>query len=322
MAENQLPQGDQFLFVRSGGEAIEVDFVDPDAPEMPSVAAPPATTRTLAGLILSPQGNEAVRDYLAAELAAIDAQINGSAWQDSKQALYAQMNNSEFWDDHGRFAVLNRLEQLDRINAGQRAARSLGGRLHGRGAVPRAIVAPLALQLFLLRAALADAAAANSMDVYVMIEPAASDAGAGAAREHWLGRVVSMYRAWARKRHMRCEIDEHSGAPRTVLAISGLGAYHLLAAENGLHVLEIEREEASSLRTSVRVRVARQPAQAPAPQARLFVHSSAAFGPESGSPQVVRRYREHPTPLVRDSVRGWRSGRLDLVLGGDFDLLE
>jgi ATP-dependent Clp protease ATP-binding subunit ClpC len=35
----------------------------------------------------------------------------------------------------------------------------------------------------------------------------------------------------------------------------------------------------------------------------------------------VRRYREDPSPMVRDAVRGWRTGRLDLVLGGDFDLI-
>jgi ATP-dependent Clp protease ATP-binding subunit ClpC len=35
---------------------------------------------------------------------------------------------------------------------------------------------------------------------------------------------------------------------------------------------------------------------------------------------VVRRYRPSPTPLVRDAVRGYRTGRLDRVLAGDFDL--
>ena len=35
---------------------------------------------------------------------------------------------------------------------------------------------------------------------------------------------------------------------------------------------------------------------------------------------VVRRYRFEPTPLVRDAVRGFRTGRLDRVLDGDFDL--
>jgi ATP-dependent Clp protease ATP-binding subunit ClpC len=36
---------------------------------------------------------------------------------------------------------------------------------------------------------------------------------------------------------------------------------------------------------------------------------------------IVRRYREEP-PLIRDAGRKWRTGRLDLVLGGEFDLLQ
>ena len=36
--------------------------------------------------------------------------------------------------------------------------------------------------------------------------------------------------------------------------------------------------------------------------------------------RVVRRYRERDAPLVRDAGRGYRTGRLDRVLAGDFDL--
>jgi hypothetical protein len=36
---------------------------------------------------------------------------------------------------------------------------------------------------------------------------------------------------------------------------------------------------------------------------------------------VVRRYRGEPSPLVRDMTAGWRSGRFDAVLRGDFDLI-
>ena len=36
---------------------------------------------------------------------------------------------------------------------------------------------------------------------------------------------------------------------------------------------------------------------------------------------IVRRYREGPSAMVRDMANGWRSGRLDAVLGGDFDLM-
>jgi ATP-dependent Clp protease ATP-binding subunit ClpC len=43
---------------------------------------------------------------------------------------------------------------------------------------------------------------------------------------------------------------------------------------------------------------------------------------EGTSRAVVRRYRREPSPLVRDSVRGWRTGRLDRVLAGEFDVLS
>ena len=39
------------------------------------------------------------------------------------------------------------------------------------------------------------------------------------------------------------------------------------------------------------------------------------------STTIVRRYREHPAPIVRDVAGGWRSGRLAAILGGDFDLI-
>ena len=39
-----------------------------------------------------------------------------------------------------------------------------------------------------------------------------------------------------------------------------------------------------------------------------------------GEPAIVRRYRHEPSPLVRDAS-GMRTGRIDRVLAGDFDLL-
>jgi hypothetical protein len=37
---------------------------------------------------------------------------------------------------------------------------------------------------------------------------------------------------------------------------------------------------------------------------------------------LVRQYRLLPSPLVRDRLRGWRSGRLERVLDGNFDLMD
>ena len=47
----------------------------------------------------------------------------------------------------------------------------------------------------------------------------------------------------------------------------------------------------------------------------------AAEAAAESTSDVVRRYRETPSSLVRDSVRGWRTGRLDRVLDGSFDVM-
>jgi ATP-dependent Clp protease ATP-binding subunit ClpC len=116
-----------------------------------------------------------------------------------------------------------------------------------------------------------------------------------------------MYRAWARERGMRLEGAEQPPANRRYrwqASVSGFGALRTLRPESGLHVLEVPDGRGGYDRRRVRVTVT----------------------PELGTPasrtQIVRRYREHPTPLVRDAVRGWRTGRLDTVLAGGFDLVE
>src|SRR5262245_29542785 len=55
LVEHRFPKGDQFLFVRSNGKAIEVEFVDPDADEADADEAPevsPAAIGSLASVIL------------------------------------------------------------------------------------------------------------------------------------------------------------------------------------------------------------------------------------------------------------------------------
>jgi ATP-dependent Clp protease ATP-binding subunit ClpC len=75
----------------------------------------------------------------------------------------------------------------------------------------------------------------------------------------------------------------------------------------------------------VSVRVVGQPEEPPGRGGREALREQAerALSADSNAQQqqVVRRYREEPSPLVRDSARGWRTGRLELVLDGDFDLI-
>jgi ATP-dependent Clp protease ATP-binding subunit ClpC len=62
-------------------------------------------------------------------------------------------------------------------------------------------------------------------------------------------------------------------------------------------------------------------AREPRPEAaREAEEAQAALAAVGTSATVVRKYRWDPAPLVRDSVRGYRTGRIDRVMAGDFDL--
>jgi len=117
--------------------------------------------------------------------------------------------------------------------------------------------------------------------------------------------VANMYCGWAKLRGMRTEVvSETSGPYRVMLSVSGFAAHTLLAPEHGLHVLEVPSGHSFD-RINVRVRVAKD---------------ADALANTNSDAIVVRRYREEPSGLVRDSVRNWRSGRVDVVLRGEFDV--
>jgi ATP-dependent Clp protease ATP-binding subunit ClpC len=117
-----------------------------------------------------------------------------------------------------------------------------------------------------------------------------------------------------------------AGEYRALLAVSGYGAYTILLPESGTHVFETAQEEKPFNRTRALVRVVGQPDE-PAGRGREALRQQAERALSEESPAanagaaVVRRYREEPSPLVRDTARGWRTGRLERVLEGDFDLI-
>jgi ATP-dependent Clp protease ATP-binding subunit ClpC len=109
-----------------------------------------------------------------------------------------------------------------------------------------------------------------------------------------------------------------------LLSVSGLGCGEILAAESGLHVLEQVDEERDGAKVTdrehVRVLVLPRPEGPEAGAGSLARLARHKIDEAEMSTVVVRRYRPGRAPLVRDSVRGYRTGRLDRVLAGDFDL--
>ena len=309
IAAHDYPSGDQFLFVRAAeGGGLAVTFVDPDAPAE-GAAPPPAAGEAPSLRTLAREGGPAL-DVLAGAYAAARAQVDDADWQGAKAAALERMREPGFWEDDGRFAVLADVELRDRIEAGLRTAGSLLGRLRSARRPPSALVRRAAQRLLLLDGALAALAGGEPAEALLRVD-------ATAAGAEFAAQVVGMYRAWAHERGMRLEVvEERTGRNyRLVATVGGFAAFRTLAPEAGLHVLELPDGRGGFERRRVRVSVAPDVPGGPPPAEALAAAAA-------GRARIVRRYRERPAPLVRDAVRGWRTGRLDLVLAGGFDLME
>jgi ATP-dependent Clp protease ATP-binding subunit ClpC len=317
-----VPHGDQFLFVRAAENEIAVDFVDPDRQ---TVAPPPpaavADNLSMESLAIEPRGIEDEVRCLEQELAALEKVIRGPEWQRSKTVGMSMMSLPEFWSSPERFSILNQVEYRDRAEVGFETAESLLRRLQSadrrNDSYPRDLIARLAHQLFLLGAAVEAMEKSIPWEAFLSID--APDVVSGSFAQS----LFDMYRNWSNERGMRLtDLTDPSSPRRMLLAVSGFGAYSLLAAEDGLHVMEIPRQHSVFDRVTVRVRVVPQPVEPLAPGETVRQAALRILEKNPPGATVVRRYREEPSPLVRDSVRNWRTGRLDLVLAGNFDLIS
>jgi ATP-dependent Clp protease ATP-binding subunit ClpC len=314
IVERQFPEGDQFLFITArDGAGLDVVFVDPEVgePEPASVLEPAALVEepvgrrelTLARIALDPEGSEAEASFLRAALGRLAERSR--AWQAAKDEALAESRRPGFWDSEERHAVLGSIEYLDRLGAATATAERLGARLGaGRGSHSAELVQLLARRLHVLAAAVDGLDAGEGSDVLVTIRP--GQAADPLECVPFVQELAGMYAGWADGRGMRLHRDGVSA--RVVLRITGLGAYTLLKGEAGLHVLELPHDEDRGFdRLTVLVDVGSET-------------NGAAPAADGGEPAIVRRYRHEPSPLVRDAS-GMRTGRIDRVLAGDFDLL-
>jgi ATP-dependent Clp protease ATP-binding subunit ClpC len=173
----------------------------------------------------------------------------------------------------------------------------------------------LAQRVYLLERALDGLDAGRAADAFVQVA-AQDEGGEGAA---FAGELVVMYECWAGARGMRVErLAAEPGS--TTLAVSGLAAYTILQPEAGLHVLEVPTRPRAYDRVIARVAVAPRPFAGNGKEGATADAAEALAALREQS-RIVRRYRREPSPLVRDAVRGWRTGRIDRVLAGDFDVV-
>ena len=330
LVERRFPEGDQFLFVRSDGRALQVEFVDPDAPaESPArlegeSAAATASTITLARMMLHPTGASEEREALVAELARVEIRLSDPKWSAIASELVSRMERPDFWSQPDRPAVFSRFEVMDRVKAAAGTARGLAGRLErsasASGRYSRDLIARLASQLFVVGHGIEDVMSDAPVEVVLAVQPALQDRPTNPeVATRWCERLVVMYRRWAARRGMHLsEVASHGSLP--LLVLSGFGAARLLDNEIGLHILDYEQSDDSG-RTIGRVTVTRSPAVLPESVTERYIVLSAELEKAPAAATVVRRYRLDSSPLIRDFRQGWRTGRADLVFDGHFDVI-
>jgi len=326
IVERRFPEGDQFVFVRSDGKAIQAEFVDPDGEgedREPGVPASADKRPTLPAMILAPAGEAAELASLEYHYEAIRATFGSEAWEDEKVRLAQKMQAPDFWTTPERLEVLTRLALIDRVRAAAETAEALRARLAkgvGReGKSSRDLIARLALQLHVIGEGVKDVFEAAPIEAVVSVEPALEGGDRHSDPREWCAQLIAMYRAWATARNMQVSVAARAkDAP--LLLIGGFGAYRALAQEAGLHVLETPDGDRNVERMTARVQVAAAPL-GDIPANRLYSALTAALANGAPSNTMVRRYRNGASPIVRDMLTGWRTGRLDAVLRGDFDLI-
>ncbi len=177
------------------------------------------------------------------------------------------------------------------------------------------------MQLHLVGHGVTDVFTQAPIDAIIAIDSVLESGGNSAASAAWCGRLSRMYRLWAERRHMQFEDLAPSAGTEgpTLLHIEGFGAFRTLSEEAGLHMLE-DADAQSGRRLVARVRITAGPDEEPRPNHAYRTYLSLVEQADELS-AVIRRYRENPAPLVRDAKAGWRSGRIDMVLSGEFDLM-
>jgi len=317
IVEQTVPAGDQFLFVSApGGVRIEVVFVDPDADAAAVTPDEPMSPLGLPALARSGRGDERSLQYVLSEARRVSEAVDALAPQ--KAGALAALGEPAFWETDGRFDVLAKAEYLDRLEAATKTANALAARLErsfqtgGRGGPE--LVGLLAGRLHVLDCALNGLAAGDPYELFVEVRSQGTDSS-------FAHRIEAMYDAWAVARGMQVEhLDAAAG--RHVLAVSGLGSWRILHREAGLHVLEHASADGghSGDRETARVIVAPRDTLPTPDASRLADAARLALDSAPAANVVVRRYRSGPSPLVRDAARGYRTGNLEQILAGEFDL--
>ncbi|MCK9994957.1 MAG: AAA family ATPase [Candidatus Krumholzibacteria bacterium] len=347
IVKGEFPAGDQFLYIQARENSLLTEFINPEAeqdngeeteqeiqndPCTPTVGG---VSTSLAAIALNPKGTPAELEDLTRHWRQLCQYLESPGWKDAKSLALSMTALPEFWSSTERYAVLGEVEYRERVESGVEAAGRLLPKiaLPGTGPkehYPRKLVGQAAGRFHLLELACRSLESRSAWEAFIRIESKQGPGIESKIVDEWVDRLGGMYRQWGQRRKMRVRVLEDvahkPGSGRSLmLGVSGYAAYDILASETGLHVWEEPdpRKSKASIQHKVLVRVAPMPEDSVAERndELLRVAREVMREPMAGAPPMVRIYRELPDPLVKDRSRGWRTGRLDRVLEGDFDLL-
>jgi ATP-dependent Clp protease ATP-binding subunit ClpC len=335
IVEREFPTGDQFLYVTVRDRALDVRFIDPDAVDetVTKAEVAPAGDAQLSLITVAREARGTAEDLalLNAHYEELSVAVESDSWRERKQEALDMTSLQDFWRSPERFEILGQYEYQGRIEAGVRRTGSLLERLRrrGRDRLPTELLASVAQTLLLLEVARKDVEEGRPQAAFVEVRGALESGLPDSGSNDFARQIGGMYQQWGEKRRMRVDtLGEEIGDEHTpyalLLAVSGFGAHSILAPEDGLHILETPDDRGRGFarhRASVQV-VGQEgdPGDGGRDALRRAARESLA-SLQSVEPHIVRRYRQEPSPLVRDNVLGWRTGHLGRVLAGDFDLM-
>ena len=243
IVERQFPEGDQFLFITArDGAGLDVRS---STRTRAMRRRPSVPRRTGAELTLEPSRSTPRARRPRPPSSAPSSPTSSSAYaRGTREARRPRGGARARVLGVGRAARRpgpGRVSRPARCRDGDRRAARRAPLLRTRGALERAR-ALLAARLHVLAAALAGLDAREASDATVTVR--AGNADEAAACEGFVQELAAMYVGWADGRGMRARRDGADGV--VVLEVSGLGAYTLLKAESGLHVLELPGHERAS----------------------------------------------------------------------------
>ena len=335
IVNRRVPEGDQFLLIKAAGDELAVEFIDPDEPlERESVEkTTPKVTKNLSieRLMFDSTGAQAETKYLLGRSNTLGETLKATAWQSRKEELDKTSYATDFWSDAGRFSILGRLQIIDQIESAYETIQSILERLNHLSAkvAQTDLIQRMARQLFLLNRSVSDLENTVPQDAFIQIQ-LMKDKPPSAPEEIVFDNICKMYENWAENRRMK--ITEISATPTankhsmvTSYAVSGFACYSLLLPENGLHLWELPGESTPDPKDRIQLKVVViAQADKPTKTRKEFTENAAKLFQEKEEDafSIVRRYAQYPTPLVRDAKTKTRTGRLETVMQGNFDVIE